>query len=183
MRRLAAAGAFALAVLLLGAPGAGAAQLKGGCAGSATSLDADGNKLDEASAPGSGGTKSDPFLVDTDGTITYEGTTPTVFHNHSWHVDVSGVEVKSGGSKNGTNQSGTDGEVKVDDYIPVSAVGLYKGTGGISADEGSCDGSVWVKVVGSPVGTVAWVAGAAASVIGGAGLATTVLQLLKKGGG
>ena len=182
MRRLVAAGGLALALLLVGATAADAAQLNGGCSGSATSLDGDGNELDEVSGPGPGGTKSDPFLVDTDGTISYQGSTPAIFHNHKWHVDVLGITVKSGGSKNGSNQSDTSGDVDVDDYVPISAVGLFKASGGIDADEGSCDGSVWVKVVGSPVGTVGWIAGVAASVIGGAGLVSTALQLFKKGG-
>lgn len=181
MRTLAAGAGIALALLVFSAPVASAADLDGGCQGSATSKDADGNELDTASAPGPGATKDDPFLVDTDGTVDYEGTTPTVFHDHSWHIDISGATVESGGSKNGTNQAGTSGTLNVDDYIPVNAVGLYKATGGISADEGSCSGSAWVKVVGSPVGTIGWIAGVVGVVFGAAGLVSTAMPMLRRG--
>jgi hypothetical protein len=182
MRKVAAGAALALVLLVVGASAAGAASFDGGCKGSGVSKDGDGKQLDTASAPGQGGTSSDPFLVDHDGTVDYEGSSPTVFHNHSWHVDVSGATVKSGGSKNGTNQASTSGTVKVDDYLPVNAVGLYKVTGGITATEGSCSGSAWVKVAGSPVGTVAWIAGIGFTVIGAAGLAFTARPIFGRGG-
>jgi len=182
MRRLAAAAGVALALLVLGASTADAASLGGGCRGTATSSDENGNQLSTMSGPGAGGTSSDPFLVDTDGTVDYEGTTPNVFHNHSWHVDISGATVKSGGSRNGTNQAGTSGTVQVDDYLPVNAVGLYRATGGITADEGSCSGSAWIKVVGSPVGTIAWIVGLVTTVLGAAGIVSTAMPLVRRGG-
>jgi hypothetical protein len=182
MRKLAAGAAMALVVLVLSAPAASAATLGGGCNGAGTSKDADGTKLDTASAPGAGGTKSAPFLVDSNGTVDYSGTTPTVFHNHSWHVDVSGITVKDGGSNNGTNQSGTSGTVKVHSYLPVNAVGLYRVTGGITAGEGACSGSAWIKVAGSPVGTVGWIAGLVAAALGAAGVVLTAMPLFRRGG-
>ena len=180
MRKLVTAGGLVLVLLVLGAAVAEAATLDGGCEGSATSFDEDGDPLSQVAGPGTGGTKSDPFIVDTDGSIAYEGTSPAAFHDHTWHVDVMGVEVKGGGSKNAGDETATDGVVDVDDYVPLSMVGLFKATGGISADEGSCDGSMWVKVAGSPVGSVAWIGGVVATVLGGAGLVSTVLSLLKK---
>jgi len=182
MRKLATGAVLALVLLVFAAPAAGAANLGGGCTGSATSTDADGTKLDTAYAPGSGGTKSDPFLVDADGTVDYEGTTPTVFHDHSWHVDVSGIAVKDGSSDNGTNQSATSGTEQVDDYVPVKVVGLYRVSGGITADEGSCSGSAWIKVVGSPVGTVGWIAGVVLTILGAGGIVRTAMPLLRRGG-
>lgn len=181
MRRLAAGVGVALALLVLTAPAAGAASLDGGCKGSATSKDGDGASLDSVSAPGAGGTKGDPFLVDTDGTVDYEGTTPVVFHDHSWHVDLSGIDVKDGGSANGTNQASTSGTVKVDDYLPIDAVGLYRVTGGIEASEGSCSGSAWIKVAGSPAGSLGWIAGVVLTVLGAAGLAAAARPILRRG--
>jgi len=182
MRKVAAGAAVALVLLVVGATTAGAAELDGGCKGSGVSKDGNGKQLDTASAPGQGGTKDDPFLVTQDGTVDYQGTSPTVFHNHSWHVDISGATVKSGGSRNGTNQAGTSGTVQVDDYLPVNAVGLYRATGGITADEGSCSGSAWIKVVGSPVGTIAWIVGLVTTVLGAAGIVSTALPLVRRGG-
>lgn len=160
----------AFAVVLLAAP-ADAAQLTGGCAGSAVSFDSDGVELDEVVAPGDGGTSKRPFDVDPDGTVEYEGSTPVAFHDHSWHVDVMGITVKDGGSENNDDQQASDGVVEVADYLPFDAVGLFKVSGGIDAAEGSCDGSMWVKVAGSPVGTIPWIVGVAATAAGFAALA------------
>lgn len=166
--RIVAAGAFAL-VLLGGS--AEAARVSGDCTGSATSFDADGAQLDEVSAPGRGGTSKDPFVVDPDGTVAYEGSTGVALHDHSWSVDVMGIAVKSGGSANEGDLVSTDGTVDVEDYLPVAAVGLFKVSASISASEGICSGSLWVKVDGSPVGTVPWLVGVAATAGGGALLA------------
>ena len=162
------------AVALLATP-ADAAQLNGGCAGSAVSFDSDGVVLDEVIAPGDGGTSKRPFDVDPDGTVEYEGSTPVAFHDHSWHVDVMGITVKDGGSANSDDLQATDGVVEVSDYLPIDAVGLYKVSGGIDAAEGSCDGSLWVKVAGSPVGTLPWIVGVGATAGGVAALAGPAL--------
>jgi hypothetical protein len=138
---------------------AGAAELDGGCRGAGASV-ADGSRLDVAQAPGPGGNDRDhPFVVDYDGVVVYGGRSPQVFHNHSWHVDLYGMSVKSGGSENGDDERRTEGQADVSDYLPFDAPGLYYVSGGISADEGSCSGNVWVKIEGSPVGTIPWIAG------------------------
>ncbi|MEN3273383.1 MAG: hypothetical protein V7636_2144, partial [Actinomycetota bacterium] len=130
MRKLAVGAVSAFVVLVLAASTAGAATLNGGCQGSATSTDKNSQQLDTVSAPGAGGTGAHPFVVDVKGDVQYEGTTPGVFHNHSWHIDVFGISVKTGGSANGTNKSSTSGTEQADDYLPVNAVGLYYVSGG-----------------------------------------------------
>ena len=182
MRKLATGAVMALVLLVLAASAAGAANLSGGCQGSATSTDGNGLQLDTASAPGAGGTASNPFLVDVDGTVDYQGGTPDVFHHHHWHVDVFGISVKTGGSANGSNKASTSGTEQVDDYLPLNAVGLYYVSGGITADEGSCSGNAWVKIVGSPVGTVGWIAGVVATALGAVGMLGTAMPLLRRGG-
>jgi hypothetical protein len=152
---------------LLSAAPADAVELDGGCEGEATSFDADGEKLDTAVAPDDEtGTRDDPFKVDYDGTVKYQGSSPEVFHDHSWEIEVFGIPVKDGGSKNGSNKPDDGRTVQVDDYLPFDAPGLYYVSGGITADEGSCDGNMYVKVVGSPVGTLPWIGGLALSAIG-----------------
>jgi hypothetical protein len=173
LRRAAHVGGLALALWLVSGAPAGAAELDGGCAGAGVSLDGDGNELDTASAPGDGGTSGDPFRVDYDGTVAYEGTTPGAFHNHSWHVEVFGITVKDGGSPNGNDEAATAGDADVSDYLPFDAPGLYYVSGGIDADEGACDGNAWVKIVGSPVGTIPWIAGVVSTAAGAAVLAWT----------
>ena len=154
------AGAAVFAAVLLWPTPAGAVDLDGGCEGAAVSSDEDGGVLDEVTAPGEGGTKSDPFLVDVDGVVAYEGSTPSVFRDHSWEVKVMGIPVKDGGSENADEETTTDDEVQVDDYLPFDAPGLYRVSGSIDPAEGEgCSGSAWVKVAGSPVGTIPWIAG------------------------
>jgi hypothetical protein len=162
------------------APAAGAAALTGGCSGTGISSDSDGSELDQASAPGAGATKSDPFLVDPDGTVAWEGTTGVAFHDHSWNVKVWGAKVKSGGSANGDDLVEDGGVEEVSDYLPFDAVGLYKVTGSISAAEGTCKGSGWIKVTGSPVATPAWIAGLVLVLGGGALLAGPAIGMFRK---
>ena len=164
--RAAHLGGAALLLVVLWAAPAAAVDLDGGCEGAATSIDADGETLDEVTAPGEGGTKSDPFLVDADGTVAYEGSTPVVFHDHSWQVDVMGITVKDGGSANADDEQSTADTTEVGDYLPFDAPGLYKVSGSITAAEGECSGSAWIKLAGSPVGTPPWIAGAVSAVGG-----------------
>ena len=67
-----------------------------GCSGSATSFDSTGAPLDQVSAPGQGGTFDDPFVVDLEGTVAWEGSTEVVFQNGGWSVTASGVPIASG---------------------------------------------------------------------------------------
>ena len=167
--RAAHLGGAALLFLVLWAAPAAAVDVEGGCEGSVTSLDADGETLDQVSAPGEGGTKSDPLLVDADGTIAYEGSTPGVFHDHTWKVAAMGITVKDGGSANADDESSTSDTAEVGDYLPFDAPGLYKISGSITATEGECSVSAWVKIAGSPVGSPPFIAGAV-SAVGGLGL-------------
>lgn len=174
-----------MALLFVWAPAAHGARVSGGCTGSATSFDGDGAALSRIEAPGRGGTSDDPFVVDPDGTVTYEGSTPVALHDHSWSIEVMGITVKTGGSSNGEDLTTSTSEVDVDDYLPVPVVGLFKVDGSISAGEGSCDGGMWVKVTGSPVGTVPWLVGVVATVGGAAAIAgpavASGLGLLRRG--
>ena len=109
-------------------------------------------------APGPGGTRKDPFEVDYDSVVNYAGSGP-VITDHSWDVKVFGITVKSGGSENGSRLNSTSGEAVVKDYLPFRFTGLYHVSGGISGNGGSCSGSAWVKLTGSPVGTIPWLGG------------------------
>jgi hypothetical protein len=146
---------------MLGAAPAGAVELDGGCEGSGVSLTEDGDEIDEATAPSDDvGTEDEPFEVDYDGTVTYEGTSPSPFEDHSWHIDILGIEVDSGGSANEAGDTEDDGDVVVEDYLPFKTTGLYYVEGAIEPEEGEgCSGSMYVKLVGSPVGTIPWIAG------------------------
>ena len=154
---------------------AGAIELEGGCKGSGASFSEDGDQLDEATAPSTDvGTEDNPFEVDYDGTVEWEGTTPEVFKDHTWHVDLFGVEVKDGGDENEGEKPGSSGTEIVEDYLPFKVTGLYYVSGEITAAEGgSCSGNMYVELVGSPAGTIPWLAGI---VFTGVGLALVFLS-------
>jgi hypothetical protein len=176
-RRAVAIAAVAGGIVLgfgLGAAPAGAVELEGGCTGSGVSVDGDDQQLDEATAPSNDvGTEDRPFEVDYDGTVEWEGDTPVPFNDHSWHIDVMGVEVKSDGDPNGDDETTSDGTEVVEDYLPFKVTGLYYVTGEITSGDGSCSGNMYVELVGSPTGTIPWLAGI---VFTGLGVALVVLS-------
>src|SRR5262245_44779923 len=157
MRRLCCLIALAGALVFLGAAPAGAINLDGGCQGQGASFDADHNQIMAATAPSAEpGTSGNPFLVDYDGTVEYAGTGPLIV-NHHWEVKVFGITVKSGGSSNGSQQTATLGVADVSEYLPFKITGVYYVEGGISGEGGACSGNAFVKLIGSPVGTIPWI--------------------------
>jgi hypothetical protein len=149
--------AFAQSVSSSGTAGV---TLTGGCSGTANALDKAGATISSATAPGrTGASPSHPFVVNRDGTVPWQGQTAGVITNHSWHVDVYGIQVKSGGSANTGQKTTASGVEKVKDYLKIPFVGLFKVSGGISGTGGSCSGDVWVKFAGSPIGTLGWILG------------------------
>jgi hypothetical protein len=166
MRRVLFAIALVGAVVSVPAAPAGAVALDGGCEGAGRSVDADGNEIMTATAPSAEpGTSGNPVLVDYDGTVEYAGSGPLMV-NHHWEVQVFGVTVKSGGSKNGSRQTSTAGVADVSDYLPFKITGVYYVSGGISGEGGACDGSAYVKLIGSPVGTIPWIVALGFIVVG-----------------
>ena len=139
-----------------------------GCSGQARSQDADGEPLGSVSAPGSLGASQDaPLLVDWDGAVTYSGSSDGVITDHSWRVTAYGIPTRSGGSENADKETKTKGTETMSEFLPFRITGLYYVAGEISGDGGECEGALWLKIQGSPIGTVPWVIGvilAAASV-------------------
>ena len=157
MRRVCFVIALVVTVVVVGAVPAGAVNLSGGCQGQGTSFDADHNQIMSATAPSAEpGTSGNPFLVDYDGTVEYAGSGPLIV-NHHWEVKVFGITVNSGGSPNGSQQTATIGVADVSDYLPFKITGVYYVEGGISGDGGACSGNAFVKLIGSPVGTIPWI--------------------------
>lgn len=155
-----AAGLAGLLVLVLVAP-AGAFELNGGCTLELASTDASGAALDTASN-GQGGTQDDPFIVDWDGTVSWNGTSgSTVFRNHSWQVSVFNIPTPlRGGDPNDGEETTSTGSTGVSENAPFEFTGLYFVSGDIAGDGGArCDGSAWFKLNGNPVTTIPfWIA-------------------------
>jgi hypothetical protein len=136
-------------------------SLEGPCAGFATSFDGDGNVVDFAFDPGGGGapidgngeqtfTKANPFIVDTEGSVFYYGTTaPAVFNDHNWKITVQGVGLDSGGDDNPDDEVHSAGVVELGDTLPFPFTALLKVKGNIDDPDGdSCLGEGWIKFEG-----------------------------------
>jgi hypothetical protein len=137
-------------------------SLKGGCKGEGTAYKATKKHkvLDAASAPEAPGASSgDPFKVTRTGTVAWSGSTPVVFTDHHWWVHVDGFPIRSGGSRNGSQESHAAGVVKVSSYLPswLGLTGTYYVNGQISGVGGSCSGALYVTVTGDPAtGVLLW---------------------------
>lgn len=173
MRPARAARVLAIASLLtfmLAAPAA-AFDLNGGCTLELASTDASGAGLDTASGSpegGQGGTQDDPFLVDWDGQVAWNGSTgSTVFTNHSWGVSVFNIPTPlQGGDPNDGGETVFTGSTGVSANAPFEFTGLYFVSGQVNGDGGAhCDGSGWFKLDGNPFATIPfWIAVAIAAI-------------------
>jgi hypothetical protein len=137
-----------------------------GCSGTGTSFTSGGGSIETATAPSPRAVATHPFLVAYNGTVHYQGKSAAVITDHHWHVSVFHVPVKSGGSRNLSHADTSSGIEKVKDYLPIKLTGLFYVSGDISGTGGSCAGSVWVKLTGSPIGSVLWIVGIVLAVIG-----------------
>lgn len=153
-----------LAALLIVGPAAGF-ELNGGCTMTITSTDAAGGALDTASGSpdgGEGGTQADPFLIDWDGTVTWNASSEAVaFTDHTWGIFVFLIPTPvRGGDPNAGGDTTGDGIVSVSENAPFRTTGLYHVSGAIDGAEGAhCDGNGWFKLTGDPVGTIPfWIA-------------------------
>lgn len=127
--------------------------LDGGCTVSAAS------DVDSISDPGDT-SRSDPFVVDPDGNISWDATSPAPFTDHTWEiwVDVGGsrVPVASGGDDNSglsqTNNGDEPVRPRVDEIssrIGGDPAGIYLVGGRItSPGVGECVGQGWVELPG-----------------------------------
>jgi hypothetical protein len=159
MRRIVVMGALVLTSIGVLAGSAAAAPLDGGCSGTARSLAGGGAQVDTLTGPDAAtGTKDNPFEVDYDGTVAYQGTGP-VITDHKWKVGVFGVPVKTGGDDNEGKKNTTNGTETVKDYLPFRVAGLFYVSGDITGTGGGCAGSGWVKLEGNPTGTIPWLVG------------------------
>ncbi len=130
-----------------------------GCRGQATSLDGDLEPITEMSAPGGpGASPSEPLIVDPQGRVDYYGRTDPVITNGTWSLKVFGIPVQRGDEDNSDGETKRAGDVDLD-FIPIDVPGLYHVSGSFEGDGGSCSGEGWVKILGSPVGSLPWIAG------------------------
>ena len=132
-----------------------------GCSGSAISSDADGNPLDKMSAPGARGTFDEPFVVDLDGTVSWQGSTPVALRDGSWSVTVGGVPVASGDMQNGEAVTTKSGDSEVSALPTVAKAPLEGGQKvpvvvDISTATGDCSATIYVTTDQPPAFTPLW---------------------------
>jgi hypothetical protein len=142
-------------VLVLLLPAAAGAFPLTDCTLNLTSVGADGKNLDEATGGGKDSTLADPFQVDWDGTVAWEGTTGSqVIKNSHWSVSVFSIPTPlSGREENADGERDGDGTVEVGVNLPIPITGLFFVSGSIAGEGGSCTGSGWMRLVGNPLGS------------------------------
>lgn len=155
-------------LLALFVPGTASAFPFTNCTLALTAVDAHGAQVGTATGGGADSTQENPFTVDWDGTVSYDGTTGSqVIKNNSWHVDVFGLPTPlRGGSDNGDGNTKGSGSVGVSANAPFRITGLYYVSGEITGQGGSCAGSGWFKLAGDPVGTIPFFVGLILLVLG-----------------
>jgi hypothetical protein len=163
MRRLALAASLGVWLLAAAAAPASAAELTGGCTLEARSFDAQGNQLDQGTAPGgagSEGTAENPFRVAWGGRVDFHFVTgDTVFQNNTWEIFAQNIPtpILKGDDDNPMDRDEL-GFVTVGQDLPdyVRVVGLVFVSGNIVGNGGTarCDGSGWVQIIGDPFGTI-----------------------------
>lgn len=136
-----------------------AQSLDGGCTVSATS-DLDSTNMTDA-------TRSNPFDIDAEGTISWNATSPQVIMNHNWviNIDIGGfaVPVAKGGDPNtaGTLSSVDTKTIpelvqRAEDQGAAGADlllglrGIYRVFGDITGTT-SCSGDAYVNIKGNPL--------------------------------
>jgi hypothetical protein len=143
----------ALGILVIAAPVAAFPLTN--CTLGANGLAADGSTIDSVKSGAADATQDAPFLVDWDGTVTYDGTSQIELKNNSWHVDVFGIPTTlQGGDANTADTRDGNGTVSVSDNAPFKFTGLYFVSGSITGSGGTCTGSGWLKLTGDPTGTI-----------------------------
>ena len=131
------------------------------CTLTVTSTDASGKTVATATGGANDATQTNPFLVDWNGTVTWQGTSgANPIKNNSWHVDVFMVPTPlRGGDANDKGNKVGDGTTSVRGNAPFQLTGLYYVSGEFRGDGGSCAGSGWFKLTGNPAFTIPfWIA-------------------------
>jgi hypothetical protein len=177
----------AMASLALASP-VGAVELNGGCTIEIVSTDATGAVVDTASGPGAAGgaTQADPFLIDWDGSVAWEGSSgDQVFNDHTWQTYVFHVPTPvRGGDPNEDDETVGTGSAGVAANAPFRVAGLYYVSGNIDGEGGThCDGSGWFQLTGNPVATLPFWLAVLVAVAGAALIASSRPHVLPTTGG
>ena len=138
-------------------PGSAQAAEANGCSGSATSFTSEGATLDVAKAPGAGGTQDQPFVINVDGKVKWEGGTTVVLKSGNYKVTVSGLPFTSGDFTNSDGTKTSKGTYNLSELPgPVRSMLNSLGeakvpvTAEVTGPEGTCTASGYITGTGSP---------------------------------
>ena len=170
-----------VATVFVGVPLANSADATG-CQGRAASFDSSGDIVDRVQAPGKGGTESDPFNIDPEGSVEWAGSTDSVITTGSWSVSTVGFS-RSGDLTNEEGKKAAAGTVDIGGDIWTASVAkvllsgktVYKVTANVTGDGGSCTGTAYITGVGDPAFTPLWLIGLVLMVIGTAALLLAIV--------
>jgi len=144
-----------------------------GCSGSVVSMNAAGDTVGTAQAPGAGGTQADPLPIDAAGKVAWKGSTDSVITDAQWKVTIAGAGFLSGTFANPDALTRSEGVQDMSavpgllgrtltDHMKVHVEGQITGTGG------SCTADGYVTGVTPPLQSpVLWAGG----VVGAIGVA------------
>ena len=135
------------ALFAISAGPAGAAKAKG-CSGSGTSFDVDDTEIDNASAPGKGGTKDDPFDVSTDGKVKYSYTINGNIAGGKWKVqlDTGIFKIPFSGKISRTASSQGDGTEPLKKHLKFAGMSTFLGL--VKADIVATKGGTTCRISG-----------------------------------
>lgn len=129
-------------------------QLNGGCEVSAQSS-VDSTNVTDTSA-------GDPFLIDPDGGLTWQASSPTVFEDYEWeiYVVIGGipVTVDSGTEANDDADQENDGEIPdIRAYADSRGINIdiYRGVYEVGGSAATCDGLGFVEIEGEGLDPIA----------------------------
>lgn len=161
-------------------------SLTGPCGGFAFSFDGDRQLIDAAMDTGDGSppqdlddggqafTSGNPFVVDTDGFVTYIGFAPRTGDgpmDHTYELSVGGVQVASGGDPNPNAKNRNAGTIFMDDELPFPITAKFSASGNLKAGGTIfCEGEGHVEINGNGLGDPAGLAGLGLTLIGVLGL-------------
>ena len=155
--------------------------LNGGCTVAAQS------SIDAVNSP-SETSKSDPFRIDPNGSLSWQATSPTVFDDYPWEiaVEIGGISVPVAGSENENNDAGKQDSSGETDNVTAFArsegidIDQIRGVFSVSGFAASCDGVAYLELVDDPFSTLA--SQVAAAVIIVIIIFIIVIMILSRGG-
>lgn len=110
-------------------------------------------------------TSGDPFVIDPDGSLHWEASSPTVFQDYQWKLEIFvgdiPITVDSGTEANAAGDQDNDGDIPdIGAYASSRGINLdlYRGVYKVGGSAATCDGFGFVEIPGEGMDTIALIA-------------------------